>query len=241
MRLVAGALFEIGNHVRGGVVGGIAIQERQVSLPDIFHPWCPRQSQVRILFKGSGFDGRNRDRPHAVVARTQALPRSVVHDRNLRPDRAEQSRRSGVVEAAMAAHRKECDSAEFVDRTRQFHFSLPVEIAEADELEIAVVERQPDHPLIFRSGRPHLHCIGAERVGSLAIDRLSDHPKLDRLWQSEGLRLVLLHARAIAAIQSVDTTRRRALGMDQIEPWVVAGLARMTGEEDAITKTGAIG
>src|SRR6266566_4510848 len=103
---------------------------------------------------------------------------SVSDDDHLRPDRAEKCRGAGVVERAMTIDCIDCHRADLIDRTNEFELTLPVEIAQARKLEVAVCEREPHHALVFRRGGFHLLVIGAKRIGAAAVNRICDYRTL---------------------------------------------------------------
>src|SRR5438093_6255249 len=141
--LVARALFKIRDHVTRRVVRGNAVRERKVALPHVNNPRRLRQSQVVVLFVWSGRYAGSANWFHLIVRHTETLSGSVIDDDHLRPDRAEKRRGAGVVERAMTIDCIDCYRADLIHRTNEFELTLPVEIAQARKLEVAVCEREP--------------------------------------------------------------------------------------------------
>ena len=104
----------------------------------------------------------------------QALPRSVVHDHDLRLDRVEKSGRAGAIQRAMTAGLIQRDLAQLVHRARELHLHGPVEIGEIEKPELAKGEQRADHAVVLGHVPRLFLGRGTQRVRLAAIHRFRE-------------------------------------------------------------------
>ena len=93
-------VFQIGDLIRRRIVRRVAIEQRQVALPDVLDCRKPRHPQIRILLVR--FRAARRGGLHRVVHLSHAFTWTVVNYDHPRMDRAQKRRRARSVQTAQS-------------------------------------------------------------------------------------------------------------------------------------------